>query len=808
MKKIVRGQTLRQLALACALAIAASAQAQVRDFNVAAGDMKAALDAYIAQAGVQLLYKVEDIKGLSTKGLKGNMSPEDALVRLLEGTRLKVRRDTSNAIVIYVAPSDEPKPRADVSTLESVVVTASRRREPANEVPLKVDVVKTSTLERKGARELGDYVADQPGVSLTHGGAFAGALSIRGLATASVGAASVGVYVDDVATGSSAPYGLGAVSPLDMGLLDLNHIEILRGPQGTLYGAGAMGGVIKYVTNEPDTSEFSGNVRLDTSATKYGGMGYTVSGMVNLPVKTDMAAVRIAAYKTRFGGYDDTVGAAAAQNVNRGTTTGARITGLLTPTADLSFRLTATNQEQRREGNDYEDLNPVTGAWTSGERTRRLGAPEPSSIRTTLFGLDIEYNLRWARLNAITSLQDVSLHGQGDVSAQIVPLLGSFGIPATSSWVDSLGKQHRVSQEFRLTSSASRDIEWLAGLYINHERSSVAGGYRYTTAAGLGTLNLYETAKPSTYKDLAAYGDVTWHATPALALTGGLRLGRMEQTYTNNSSGALAGGTSSNGGVSKENATTWLATVAYALDKQSSVYARIASGYRPGGPNGLLPTTSPTIKPMFTSDSLWSYELGYKGTSPDRTLSVEGALYNIEWSDILQPVTDKGFGFFTNAGKARISGAELNVSWLPGADWRLEGALALIDAKLRTDAVGLGGKAGDRIPSTPKVSATLTATRSFDIGGHPAYAGLNARYISERNSGFPGSASLPNFAMPAYTVVGLQAGIDYQSFKIGAYVRNLADTRGIAAVTFSSLTAAKAVVSEPRTVGLVVSASF
>lgn len=810
MKKSVRGRTLRQLALVCTLAIAASAHGQNREFNVAAGDLKAALDVYIAQAGVQLLYRVDDLKGLSTKGLKGNLPPEQALARLLEGTRLKVRRDESGAIVLYTTPPDEPKPRADVSTLDTVLVSAARRREPVREVPLKVDVLQTEALERKGARELGDYVADQPGVSLTHGGAFAGALSIRGLATASIGAASVGVYIDDVATGSSAPYGLGAISPLDMGLLDLNHIEILRGPQGTLYGAGAMGGVVKYVTNEPDTGEFSGNVRLGVSSTQDGGRGYTASGVINLPVKTDVAAVRIAAYKTRFGGYDDAIGVAADRNINRGTTTGARVSALLTPTRDLAVRLTATTQESQRAGNDYEDLNPATGAWTSGERTRRLGAPEPSSVRTTLFGLDIEYNMGWARLNAITSLQDVDLHAEQDVSAQLLPLLGSYGVPATAGWAESSGTQHRVSQEFRLTSRASRELEWLAGLYINRERSNVEGGYRYATAAGLGTLNVYTTAKPSTYHDLAAYGDVTWHATSKLALTGGVRLGRMEQTYTNTSSGALAGGSSSNGGTSKESATTWLAAAGYKIDAQSSAYVRIASGYRPGGPNGLLPNTSPIVKPMFTSDSLWSYEAGYKASLLDRSLTVEGALYDIEWSDILQQLTDpvSRLAYFTNAGKARIRGGELSLSWLPNAGWRLDGSLSLINAKLRTDANGLGGKAGDRIPSTPKSSATLAVTHNFQIAGNAAYAGLNARYISERHSGFPGSSTLPNFVMPDYTVLGLQAGLDFERFKFSAYVRNLANTRGVAAVAFTSLTAAKAVVTEPRTIGLAVSAAF
>lgn len=150
----------------------------------------------------------------------------------------------------------------------------------------------------------------------------------------------------------------------------------------------------------------------------------------------------------------------------------------------------------------------------------------------------------------------------------------------------------------------------------------------------------------------------------------------------------------------------------------------------------------------------------------------------------------------------------MSLSWLPSAGWRLDSSLSLINGKLRTDAAGLGGKAGDRIPSNPKVSATLAATRNFEIAGNAAYAGVNARYIGERYAGFPGSATLPNFIMPAYTVLGLQAGIDFERFKLSAYVRNLANTRGIAAIAFSTLTAAKAVVTEPRTIGVAVNVPF
>jgi len=808
MKKSARGRTLRCLALVCTLAIGASAYAQNREFNVAAGDLKSALDAYIAQAGVQLLYRVDDIKDLSTKGLKGNLSPEDALARLLEGTRLKVRRDESGAMVLYTAPTDEPKPHAEVPTLDSVIVTASRRHEPVREVPSRVDVLDTDALERNGARELGDYVADQPGVTLSHGGSFSGALSIRGLATASLGAASVGVYVDDIATGSSAPYGLGATTPLDMGLLDLHHIEILRGPQGTLYGAGAMGGLVKYVTNEPDSTELSGSVRVAASSTEDGGAGSTVNGVLNVPIKTDVAAVRFAGYRTRFGGYDDTVGLAADKNVNRGITEGARISGLLTPSRNLSVRLTATTQDAKRNGNNYEDLNPVTRQFTQGERMRHLDTAEPSRVQTNLLGLDIEYDMGWARLNAITSAQNVTLNAISDTSAALVPTLNLYGLGAVSAWQKAAGEQHRVSQEFRLTSRASHDVEWLAGIYINHERSGLAGGYRFSTASGPSALDLYTTNKPATYRDLAGYGDVTWHATTDLALTGGVRVGHMAQTYTNTSSGLLAGGTLTNGGSSKETATTWLATAGYKLDSQSSVYARAASGYRPGGPNGLLPNTSAAVSPTFKSDSLWSYEAGYKAALLDRTLVVEAAVYDIEWRDMLQPIVDHGFAFFTNAGKARITGTELSLSWLPSAAWRVDGALSLIDAKLRTDASGLGGHAGDAIPSTARFSASLSAARNLELGGHAAYLGANVRHMGERNAGFPGSAVLPAYSMPSYNLFGLQGGIDLERYKLSFFVRNLTNTRGLQGVAFSSLTAAQAVMAEPRTIGLAASASF
>ena len=806
MKKSARGRTLRHLACVCTLAIAISAHGQSREFNVAPGDMKSALDAYIAQAGVQLLYKIDDIKGLSTKGVKATLPPEEALARLLEGTRLRVRRDASGAIAIYAVPPDKPEPHTEA--VQDVVVTATRRREPVREVPMQVNVLKADALEREGSRDLADYVADQPGIDLAHSGPYAGALSIRGLTTGNQTVATVGVYIDDVATGSSAAYGTGASTPLDMGLLDLNHIEVLRGPQGTLYGAGAMGGVIKYVTNDPDTSEVYGHVRAGLTSTQGGGMGDTVSGMLNLPLKEDVAAVRIAAFRDLLGGYDDAVGPAGERRVNRGSNEGERVSALITPTRKLSIRLTVTAEQVRHNGNDLEDLNPATGQWVEGERRRLIYTPEPWHTNTTLLGMDIEYDFGWARLNSITSSQDVSLDAVLDASPTYVPILAGAGVPAQAVWAHSNGAQHRTSQEFRLTSRASHDVEWLAGLYINREHARTSGSLE-STLPGISDFTLFTTNKPSTYRELAAYGDVTWHATPALALTGGLRVARNQQTYTNDSSGPLVGPTPAlSGGDSSENSTTWLGTGTYALTPLSNVYVRAASGYRPGGPNGLQPNTSAAVSPMFKSDSLWSYEAGYKANLLDRTLSVEAAVYDIEWRNIQQPISDNGFSFITNAGDARIRGSELTLNWTPTPAWRVEAGLSAIDAKLRTDAIGLGAHAGDRLPFSARFSGSLGIDRHFDVDGHPAYVGATARYTGERQDGFPGSGVLPAYKLPAYMLFGLQGGVDFKRFNVSAYVRNLTNTRGLVTVSYSTLTAAQAVVTDPRVIGMSVDVPF
>ena len=795
-----------------ALAFCAGVHAQTRAFEIPPGDLRSALEAYAAQSGVQLVYKSEDVRGLSTKGIKRSAPSEEALQNLLEGTPLKVRRDGAGAVVLFVAAVGASA-SGEIQRLDSVTVSANRRREPAREVPMQVNVLSTENLQRAGAKSLGDYLTSEPGVELTSsGGPGYASVGIRGVTTGSQTIATVGAYVDDVAVGSSSAFAKGPGLLLDMGLLDLNYIELLRGPQGTLYGASAMGGVLKYVTNVPDTGEFSGKVSLGGSKTTNGRASSTVSGVVNVPLKQDVAAVRVSAYQDRAGGWVDATGPAAASASNRGESTGARASVLVTPTKDLTFRLTATAQDIKRDGYDFVNYDPTTSLPVAGGLSRSLSLREPYRVKTELYSAEVEYELGWARLNSVTSMQKVRHEATIDATAIFGPLLGG-GFSKIS--LVQPASFDRTSQEFRLTSKSDSQLEWLAGLYVTRETGANNQTADTVLTGGAAGPQLAKVSIPSVYKEYAAFGDLTWKFNSAFAVTGGLRVARNKQTFSQTQSGPLTPNNSLSG-KSSEDATTYLLTGRYALNPASSVYGRVATGYRPGGPNAIafdIKTGLPVIpNTTFASDSLTSYEVGYKADLLNKALSVEAAVYDIEWRNIQQPRAINGVSVIANAGNARVRGAELSATYRPVVQWTMIAKAAHTDAKFTQEAPGLGAVSGDRLPDSPRFSASLSTNYNFALAANPAYAGVAYRYIGDRDAGIRvGSSTLPSYKMPAYSLVDLQAGVDFGRFNIGMFVRNVFDKRAqlSAGTAFIPLGGSALVsVAQPRTFGLTVSAPF
>lgn len=801
-----------------ALMFCVSAQAQVISFDIAAGDMKAALDAYAAQSGAQLIYKTEDVKGLASKGVKRLASAEDALTLLLDGTALKVRRDPSGAVVIYVDTGPKPDKRAEADdgphALGTVVVSASRRREPVREVPMQVNILSADELNRAGAKSLKDYLSNEAGVDLnSFGSAGVGSISMRGVTTGNQTIATVGIYVDDVSVGSNTAFAKGAQLALDMALLDLHHIELLRGPQGTLYGAGAMGGLLKYVTNEPDTSEFSGSGTLTVAGTRHGRIGSTASAVLNVPLKADVAGLRVSAFRDSVGGYVDAVGPAARADADRGDTTGLRASALISPSRQFKVRLTATTQKIRREGMEFVDYDNKTGQPVEGELRRRLFAAEAYTNKVNLYSADLEYDFGWMRVNAITAQQKQFASTLNDLSTGYLPLLAGFGMNLGSATALLKNDNKKLTQEFRLTSKADKHWEWLGGLFYAHEQTGNQQLVASSLPGGAAGPDLATASLPADYKELAAYGDLTWKTGP-WSVTGGLRIAHNKQHYMQQSDGLLVGGKTSLVADSSDTSKTWLLTARYALTPTSGVYARGATGYRPGGPNAVAhdPVSGAPLAPTtFQPDSLASYELGYKADLLDRALSLEAAAYRIDWKNLQQYYLVNAISVITNAGKAKVQGAELSLSYRPGEHLTLAASAALIDAKLSEDAKGLGASAGARLPSSARFSASLSANYSFAWLGHPAYVGLTQRYVGERNAGFDGSATVPNYKIPAYSLTDLQAGIAFKRISLSLFARNLFDAR--AQISANSLLVPLGgpqwvVMAQPRTLGASLNLTF
>ncbi len=701
------------------------------------------------------------------------------------------------------APAQDASAPAAGTKTEVVTVSATRRREPIRDVPLRVETLSAVALERSGAASLIDYVGSLPGVHVSRdGGPGRGQVEIRGVSVGSMGAPTVGIYVDEVAFGSSTSFVGEAVAALDLSLLDLHHVELLRGPQGTLYGAGAMGGLLKYVTNDPDSSGFSGKAGLSVRQNKGGGVGHTENAVVNVPLSEGVAALRFAAFNEHDGGFIKSVGRLPGQDVNQGNTRGARVSLLVDPTKDFRLRLTATQQNIERDGTVIVQYDIATGQPLYGDLTRQLYRSEPYSIKTGMLSADLEYNMGWARLNVIGSAQRF----RGETLLDATEILGSAGLNFAA--LDNSIRLDKRTAEVRLT-SARGPLEWLAGYYHNKE----TGGRDQRLYAELQDnteMEFVQSSQPSRFIENAVYGDLTWNPTAQWSFTVGARAARNRQVY----------GTSTNGvkdfeSPGKDSSKTYLTTARYSIDKVSSVYFRAASGYRPGGPNspaidqnGEVIAGAPTT---FAADSLWSYELGYKADLLDKRLFIEAALFDIRWDKLQQPIAIGVTTLTGNAGKAESKGLELALRFKVTEQFSLDGSLAYTNAKLTEDAPALG-PAGSRLPNSAKLSSMIGGRYSFDYNGKAAYAGLNVRQVGSRNAGFdsPGT-SVPFFRMPGYTVADLQMGVEISGWELGAFVRNLGDKRALSGAD-TALTAfggpLRVTPLQPRTIGMNLSREF
>ena len=750
----------------------------------------------------------------------------------------------SVAIGAFTAAPTYAQTADDSASEGEIVVTAQKRSERLLDVPVSVSAVTSDTLLQQNLVKIEDYATRIPGVSISSSRNFG--IAIRGINAGGATNPTVAITIDDVPFGSSSALGNSQTPNLDPS--DLQQIEVLRGPQGTLYGASSLGGLIKYVTREADPNEWSGRVEGNYSNARGGSDGWAVRGAVNVPLIDDKLGVRLSAYKRsdpKLGDrYNRTTRALVAEDINKSEYWGFRAAAFFRPIEALTFNVSHLEQT-----NEF-----TNSASTLIDRAQPLFTPLYGYFGNDSLSSFGESKTRLTQIKGELELGGVTLTSVSGWSAMLGELNAdntrafSFaltGFPAGALFPGSPAiapvypaapadaqvrltddrRTRKFSQEVRLSSNNDSSLKWILGGFYTNERSILDQEIYVSDAAGERIGSVVVFPLPSTYKEYAVFGDATYSFTEQFQVQVGARWSKNKQTYVDaqivspNASPLLFGVTRDGDLTrSKDDSVTWLISPSYKITPDMMVYARVATGYRPGGPN-----TAAAPSPDFDPDRVTNYELGFKGQLFDRMLTIDTAIFNIDWKDIqLQAQTATSLPFFTNGGKARSRGWEAAVELRPGNGWTFNGNLTLTDAELRdplpvqpAPAPSLLGFKGDPLPYVAKFTGNLGFEKRWELGGDYSFAlGGNYTHLGARNTLYRSSAAplarQGNLRLPAQDVFDLRATLSGQRWDVTLFIRNLTNERGVldAGDNQGTSSTLSATFIQPRTAGVTASYSF
>jgi iron complex outermembrane recepter protein len=770
--------------------------------------------------GTELTYEFVNERTVAIVGRSAEHSPNGARAGEV-GPAAAARAKGAERVGIGAArePRSQPAIRAAAPdgdgkrvrrALEEVVVTARKHDERSFDIPISVTTLPADRLAKGGAARFVDLADKVPGLTFQTSGPGLTQIALRGVTIGADAGATVGIQVDDVPYGSSASFVRSGQLALDAGLFDVDRIEVLRGPQSTLYGTGAMAGLIKWVTKQPDTSRLGGELRAGYSHTQEGSAGYNVAGVVNVPFENETAAVRASGFYTRDGGYIDNV-ALDRKDVNSSDIYGGRLDLLLTPTDAWGIRLSGLVQDIARDGFPLADYH-ATGAPVDGSLMQRRSFAETFEQRFGLVSATVSYDLAALSLRSISSYQTLRTASLGDNTGSFLALARTFNPAVAATALADYAATEKLTQEVRLAVAGPRTFEWQLGGFYTHESSSFRQQLELRDSAGRPLPeDVFAFSAPTHYEESAAFGDLTWHLTDRFDMTGGLRYTRARSSYVQTGGGAL--GLSAPGTRAVDDAVTYLANAHYHFSDQATGYLRYATGYRPGGPNFMIPGLAPE-ESTFEPDRLKSYEAGLKADLFDARLQIDVAAYYIRWSNIIVTLAREGFAAKANVpGGARIRGAELSVVARPASALILTGAFACQHAALAEADPILHGAEGERLPNVPNFTATLGVSYELPMADLRPTIGAAVSYMGERTAAYNDSPpSDPQYHLPAYTAFDLSAGFTLGAAHAQLYVRNLFDERRQVLPWLPGASAFSGQVPisilPPRTVGVTVSTEF
>lgn len=843
----MKHQSLVQVAVALLCGSAAVAQAQNSghshgprpvtpiSLSVTSQPIAAALNDFARQSGLHVVIGSEVAAGVQSTLVDGTFTPEAALQELLRETGLRYEYLDSETVAVFGSDESRAEVRGDGkiwrlaqlnaalsdgatgggvvqasdgesnleegstknSMLEEVIVTATKRNERLQDVPFGISAFTTESLERTGSSGYDEVLAQAPGVQYMGSTRGRNVIVMRGVST-NAGSydnqqAPVEQFIDDLPlTDRFGPWG-----GTDLPSYDLARVEVLRGPQGTLFGSGAMGGAVRLITNRPDPADQYARVELGAASTSGGENSTNAAAVVNLPLVDNALALRAVAYKRNDGGWVDNV-FRDEKDVNSATQTGGRLMLDYRPAGRFGLGFTALID-------DFEaDDSPLTFANSSdGASDEWQGIlPEVTDSTLNMFSLTLDYDFGWAALTSATTFgkRDMDL-----VTDWIRLFVDQPAPPETDGTFGITRDSERFAQELRLSSEGESHLKWTLGAFFmdyslaSHQIWDIGPGFR-----------LWLDDKLSVdVQEVALFGEATYEITPKISVTAGARAFRNTYGSLQNSAPAADIQQSAPFLETEDEAVTPKVSVSYRPTDDVHLYLTAAKGYRVGQINFNF-GIDPRIPADYKADSLWNYEAGVKSTWFDGLLTANIGIYHIDWRDIQlrRAFADVDFsGHFTNAGTAEIDGVEAEFSLRPNDTFEFGTALSYTDTELTSVAEGVSFTPGSPLPGTPHFSAYSFVQLAHEFStDRTGYLRVAHRYVGKTPTDLGNPSSFP---VDPYHNIDLRAGFRFGPYEVVGYVENVANDHS--ATTGSGFTAdfAPSVNRlKPRTIGMTLRASF
>jgi outer membrane receptor protein involved in Fe transport len=809
--------------LAAALAPQAVRAAARPDFNVPAEPLTQALLDFAVQANVSI--SVDAAVRCRARGnpVQGRQGVEQGLERLLAGTGCAYRKLDASTYRIVRAPPPlvirTPHPREPIArppavalkttppagptelSLTELVVTATRRAALVERLPDAVTSLTASDIAAARAGDLSDLTGHVAGMTVTNLGPGRDKILLRGLSDGPLTGhtqTTVGIYLDDVRVTYNAP------DP-DLRLTDVDRVEIVRGPQGTLYGAGSVGGIVHVVTRAPQLDRRAADVSATGTWTQNGEPGGALEGMVNVPLARGRAAVRLAGWYERAGGYIDDV-RLGLKNVNTTTRAGARLTLRVKLSDDWSLSAGLTHQSITAQDSQYS-------AGGLPALTRALRLREPHDNDFTQAFVSVEGETRLGRLKNAFSVIRHDIASTYDASTDLPRF--PPGLLIRPSPFDDGNRIQLAVDELTLTSPGDGRLQWLVGAFLSGGTQNLSSVLA-TTIAGA-PAQVYGEDRTDRLREIAGFGEVSYAITPRLTVTLGARAYQTRLRTASTTRSPLVGAMDPFMGELSDASVTPKAAVRYQLNGTAMIYALASQGYRAGGFNtGGIPGTAygsqagdPQPFRKFSRDDLWNFESGFKARFWDNRLTLRAAAFYDLWYNVQSDrLTSQGLAFTANLGDGRNYGLEVEAGYHWGG-LTAHANLMVDRPELTRLNPGFPTTRDSGLPGVPKISAGADVRYERPIGrGVTASVSADYAYVGASVLTFDRHTAPP---MGDYSTARVAMGLEGGGWRVTAFIDNLGGVGGNTFAYGNPFTLRRSLQftpQRPRTAGVAVGKSF